>query len=150
MNATRAARRWVRVRASEAPQATQRLLYVAVTLLCAGVFTCFFMIGREGEKASEPAPASASVPIQSLQGAVRLRLGSAPPIETITRVHVRDAPPTVQATPTQASPSETGESPAVSPQQAPVAPAASPGSPSTTTPKKKVRSSGGVPFESSG
>jgi hypothetical protein len=149
MNATRAARRWFRVRASRAPQATQRLLYTAVTLLCAGVFACFFVIGREGEKAAEPAPASASVPIQSVQVAVPWRLGSAPPIETIARVQVRGAPSVVQAA-AQPSPSVNDESPASSPQQAPLAPTVGHGSPSQAGGKKKVRSSGGVPFESSG
>jgi hypothetical protein len=152
MNATRAARRWFRVRASRAPQATQRLLYIAVTLLCAVVFAGFFMIGREGKKATEPAPASASIPIQSLQVAVPLRLGSAPPIETIARVHVREAPPAVAAATQPSSAVVTGESPASSPEasQSPLAPAAGPSSPSQTGGKTKVRSSGGVPFESSG
>jgi hypothetical protein len=148
VNATRTARRWFRVRASRAPQATQRLLYTAVTLLCAGVFVCFFVIGHEGERATEPAPASASVPIQSVQVAVPLRLGSAPPIETIARVRVRQATPVVAAA-VQSSSSVTGESPVSSP-QAPLAPTAGHSSPAPRSGKTKVRSSGGVPFESSG
>jgi hypothetical protein len=148
MNAMRAARRWFRVRVSRAPQAAERLLHVAVALLCVGVFACFFLIGREGKRSDEPARASAGAPIQSVRGAVPLRLDDAPPIETIARVRVRETSPAVEPAP-QSSSSVAGESQASSP-PTPTAPTVGNGSPDRAGGTTKVRSSGGVPFESSG
>jgi hypothetical protein len=149
MSDPRAATRWLYNRAGQNPRRTERVLYAAVTLLCAAVFAGFFAIGHVADQGSAPSQTSSIAPVTPVPSVVPLRLSSAPPIERIVRAHVRETPaaalPASQSSSSVAAPTEA----AASPSQGTPSPGTGQGT-SDATPKAKVRSSGGVPFESSG